>query len=91
MIFWLLLGLIFHHRKTWLAMWICLALAVLSKLLVLLLIPCFINHKNWGHISIFFIVLLIAYTPFLLDGVPVFNTLYIFGTQFEYNSSLFGI
>ncbi|MEE2923356.1 MAG: glycosyltransferase, partial [bacterium] len=91
MIFWLLLGLIFHHRKMWLAMWTCLALAVLSKLLVLLLIPCFINPKNWRYISIFFIVLLAAYTPFLLDGVPVFKTFYIFGTQFEYNNSLFGI
>ena len=91
MLFWLLLGLIFHYRRTWLAMWVCLALAVLSKFLVLLLIPCFVNQKNWMYLSGFITVICVAYLPFLFSDISVFNTLYIFGTQFEYNSSLFGL
>ena len=91
MLLWLLLGIIFYHRQFWLAMWICLGLAVLSKLLVLLLIPCFINHRNWLYFGSFVATLFIGYANFLLDGSRIFETFFIFATQFEYNSSLFAI
>tara|TARA_Y100000589_G_scaffold131573_2_gene125360 strand:+ start:397 stop:2370 length:1974 start_codon:yes stop_codon:yes gene_type:complete len=91
MLLWLVLGIIFYYRQFWLAMWVCLSLAVLSKLLVLLLVPCFINYKNWSSFSSFLVVLLFGYAPFLSDGVHIFETFFIFGTKFEYNSSLFGV
>lgn len=91
MVFWLVLSLINHHRKAWTWMWICLALAVLSKFPAIFLIFCFLNRSNWSRSIIFLIVLIGGYVPYANAEVQLFETLWVFGTSYQYNNSLFGI
>ena len=66
-----------------------LALAFLSKLFPLFLLPAFLKRTRWSYAGIFGGLVLLGYLPFLRAGGHLFTGLSDFAAQWEGNDSLF--
>lgn len=91
MVFWIVLSLLFSQRGSWVLMWCCLALSSLSKFPAICLVLCFLNRLSWPSFGVFFLICGIGYSPYISSDINVFETLSLFGTQFQYNNSIFGL
>jgi len=64
-----------------------LGCAIMSKYHALILLPFFINNRNWKKCGVFLIPFL-SYLPFVDSGTDLFSSLMTFGTTMHYNDSL---
>ncbi|HVB28317.1 MAG TPA: hypothetical protein VNG91_00765 [Terriglobia bacterium] len=66
-----------------------LALAFLSKLFPLFLLPAFLKRTRWSYAGLFGGLILLGYAPFLGAGRHLFQGLSDFAAKWEGNDSLF--
>lgn len=77
-----------QRRFSWAA--IILGLAVASKVLALVLVPLVMIGSSKRHYLTLCITLLLVYLPFVTSGGAEFESLRVFGMQWEFNAALFG-
>ena len=70
---------------------IILALAVASKVLALVVAPLIMIGARKKHYFTLCVTLILIYLPFFKSGGAEFESLQIFGMQWEFNSALFGV
>ena len=88
----LLLGsLVLARQRRSSAAAIILGLAVASKVLALVLAPLVMVGSRKRDYLMLCITLSLIYLPFVLSGGTEFESLRVFGMQWEFNSALFGV
>jgi rSAM/selenodomain-associated transferase 2 len=74
-----------RNRERW--GFLALGCAIMSKYFALIMLPFFINSKNWKK-SFSVLIPLLSYLPFWETGPHLFSSLVPFGTIMHYNDSL---
>lgn len=88
----LLLGsLVLARQRRFLVAAIVLGLAVASKVLALVLAPLIMIGARKKHYLTLCVTLILIYLPFVRSGGTEFESMQVFGMEWEFNSALFGV
>ncbi|MGE3975324.1 MAG: hypothetical protein AB7F59_12435 [Bdellovibrionales bacterium] len=79
------------QKRMFLRAWVTLALATLTKLFPIILVPLFIKLDNrWKkNLTVFFLVVLLFYIPFIGAGLQVFGGTKAYATYWQFNAGVF--
>ncbi len=86
--FILLAGYLLIHKSYFFTA-ICLALALASKIFVLVLLPFILIKINWRYWVVFALALLVLYLPFLIKANTDISVLIQFAQNWSFNASFY--